>query len=285
MPRQARRESGSGIYHIMIRGVDRQVIFRDDGDRSRFLNMLKETKAVSGFKLHAFCLMPNHVHLLLEQGAEPLGIVFKRIGVRYAGWYNKKYDRVGHLFQDRFRSENVETDRYYMTVLRYILWNPVKAHMVPDPAMYRWSSYRAYEKGAGSLTDTEYAEKLFGLRENLVAFLREDSDESAMDEEQFDRRLREEQAREIFGRVTNCDSAAAFRQLDPAWQKAYVRELYAEGLSTLQIAKLTDIPRSTIGKTIRGIERKQKETIESPTADPIFREEALGYLTENDEIW
>ena len=68
MPRQARQESGSGIYHIMIRGVDRQVIFRDDEDRTRFLNMLKETKAVSGFRLHAFCLMPNHVHLLLEQG-------------------------------------------------------------------------------------------------------------------------------------------------------------------------------------------------------------------------
>ena len=279
MPRQARKESGSGIYHIMIRGVDRQVIFRDDEDRTRFLNMLKETKAVSGFRLHAFCLMPNHVHLLLEQGPEPLETIFKRLGTRYAGWYNKKYDRVGHLFQDRFRSENVETDQYYMTVLRYILWNPVKAHMVSSPAMYRWSSYLAYEKGTGSLTDTQYAEELFGHRERLIEFLRENSDDTAMDEAQFDRRLREEQAREIFRRVTDCVSAAAFQQLDPVWQKAYIREMFAENLSSNQIAALTGKPRSTICYLVKGIERKQLEP-------PVLREtESFGYLPEDGEIW
>ena len=279
MPRQARQESGSGIYHIMIRGVDRQVIFRDDEDRTRFLNMLKETKAVSGFRLHAFCLMPNHVHLLLEQGPEPLETIFKRLGSRYAGWYNKKYDRVGHLFQDRFRSENVETDQYYKTVLRYILWNPVKAHMVSSPAMYRWSSCLAYEKGTGSLTDTQYAEDLFGLRERLVDFLRESSDDTAMDEEQFDRRLREEQVREIFRRVTNCESPSDFQQLDSTWQKAYIRELYSEYLTSNQIATLTGKPRSTICYLVRGIERKPQES-------SVLREtESFGYLSEDGEIW
>ena len=279
MPRQARKESGSGIYHVMLRGVNRQVIFQDDEDRIRFLTVLKHVKADSGFRLHAFCLMPNHVHLLMEPAGEPLGIIFKRIGVSYAGWYNKKYDRVGHLFQDRFRSENVETDRYYMTALRYILWNPVKAGMVPAPGMYRWSSYLAYEKGTGSLTDTEYAERLFGHKERLMGFLREDSSETAMDEEQFDRRLREEQAREIFRRVTNCESLSDFQQLDPTWQKAYIRELYSEYLTSNQIATLTGKPRSTICYLVRGIERKPQES-------PVLREtESFGYLSEDGEIW
>ena len=152
----------------MLRGINRQVIFEDDGDRRYFVSVLGECKEVSGFKLHAFCLMPNHVHLLIEPAEESLEIIFKRLGSRYAVWYNRKYQRVGHLFQDRFRSENVETDTYYKTVLRYILQNPMKAGIETRPGSYRWSSYLAYERKKGSLTDTSYAEELFGSHEALM---------------------------------------------------------------------------------------------------------------------
>ena len=85
------------------------------------MNVVRKSKEVSGFKLYAFCLMTNHVHMLIEAGEEPLEIVFRRIGSSYVKWYNQKYERTGHLFQDRYRSENVETEQYFMTVLRYIL--------------------------------------------------------------------------------------------------------------------------------------------------------------------
>ena len=285
MPRQARKESGSGIYHVMLRGVNRQVIFQDDGDRVRFLTVLKNVKEVSGFRLHAFCLMPNHVHLLIEAAGEPLGIVFKRIGSTYAGWYNKKYDRVGHLFQDRFRSENVETDQYYMTALRYILWNPVKAGMVPAPGLYRWSSYLAYEKGTGSLTDTEYAERLFGLRERLIGFLREDSNETVMDEEQFDRRLRDDLATEVFRRITGCESPSEFQQLEETWRRAYVKELYLENLTTVQIARLTGLPRSNICYFVKGLASARKESAHEQTP-PVLREtEQILFIPDDGEIW
>ena len=285
MPRQARKESGSGIYHVMLRGVNRQVIFQDDEDRIRFLTVLKNVKAVSGFRLHAFCLMPNHVHLLMEQAGEPLGTVFKRIGVSYAGWYNKKYDRVGHLFQDRFRSENVETDQYYMTALRYILWNPVKAGMVSAPGRYRWSSYLAYEKGTGSLTDTEYAERLFGLRERLMGFLREDSKEAVMDEEAFDRHFRDDLAAETFRRITNCESASGFQKLEESWQKAYIRELYLENLTTVQIARLTGKPRSNVCYLVKGLASARKESANEQTS-PVFREaDEVLFLPDDGEIW
>ena len=129
MPREARTKSRTNIYHVMLRGINQQVIFEEDDDRRFFLHTVKKAKEASGFKLYAFCLMTNHVHLLLEEGAEPLEIVFKRIGSGYVKWFNQKYQRVGHLFQDRFRTENVETEKQFMTVLRYILQTPMKAGM------------------------------------------------------------------------------------------------------------------------------------------------------------
>ena len=278
MPRQARKESVSKIYHIMLRGINRQTIFHDNEDRSFFLTVLKKYKETSGFKLHAFCLMPNHIHLLLETGEEPLETIFKRVGVSYAGWYNKKYERVGHLFQDRFRSEAVDTTRYYMTVLRYILQNPAKAGLEERPGTYRWSSYLAYEKGTGSLTDTEYALELFGSREELIEFVQMPNTDVVLDEEQFDRRLREEYEKEVMLQITGCKSVSEFQQLEKPVQEAFVRELYQAELSTGQISRLTGIPKTTVYRMVKTT---------NPEGQGItFREtESFEYKINDEEIW
>ena len=254
MPRQARKKSISNIYHAMLRGINRQVVFNCDADKYHFMKVLQECKEVSGFKLHAFCLMSNHIHLLIEPADEPLEIIFKRIGSRYAVWYNRKYQRAGHLFQDRFRSENVETDQYYMTVLRYILQNPMKAGMESKPGNYRWSSYLAYEKGNGSITDTQFAEKLFGNREALIGFVQQTSDDDVMDEEQYDWRLRDDQAEEIMRRITQCETASDFKLLDKSLRKAYVRDMYLNKLSMGQISSLTGLSKSTVHVWVKDIE-------------------------------
>ena len=127
MPRQARRKSESGIYHILLRGINRQQIFEDIEDFEKFLEVLKDCKAISDYKLFAYCLMSNHVHLLIKEEKEPIEQIMKRIATRFVYWYNIKYQRVGHLFQDRFKSEPVENDAYFMTVIRYIHQNPLKA--------------------------------------------------------------------------------------------------------------------------------------------------------------
>ena len=93
MPRTARRMSGSNIYHVMLRGINRQNIFEEDDDRFRFMNILAWCKRVSDFRLYAFVLMSNHVHLLIEPVGEPLETVFRRIGIRYAMWFNHKYPK------------------------------------------------------------------------------------------------------------------------------------------------------------------------------------------------
>ncbi len=108
-------------------------MFEDDEDYIKYLDVLRECKEISGYKLYGYCLMGNHLHLLLKTGKEDLEQIFKRIGARYVYWYNFKYGRSGHLFQDRYKSEPVETDSYIVTVLRYIHQNPVKAGICSDP--------------------------------------------------------------------------------------------------------------------------------------------------------
>ena len=283
MPREARKLSGSNIYHVMLRGINRQDIFEDDSDRRHFMFVLKECKEISGFRLHAFVLMSNHIHLLIEPADEPLDTVIRRIGIRYAVWYNRKYQRAGHLFQDRFRSENVETDQYYMTVLRYILRNPAKAGMEARPGSYRWSSYAAYEKGGGTVTDTQYALDLFGGRENLVQFVAQENEDSVMDEEAFDWRLREDLAKETAERITGCSSVSAFQQLEASVRKEYVGKMYQGGLSMSQIARMTGISKATVFRTIQ----KQKEQhIETEEKELILREsETIEFYLDDSIIW
>ena len=283
MPRTARKASLSNIYHVMMRGVNRQAIFENDGDRLHFMSVLKECKEISGFRLHAFCLMPNHLHFLIEPAGEPLDLVFRRIGIRYAVWYNRKHQRAGHLFQDRFRSENVENDLYYMTVLRYILQNPMKAGLEPHLGTYRWSSYPAYAKGTGSITDTQYATELFGTRESLIDFVRMGNEDIVMDETDPEWPLQDDDAKKIMEQITGCSAAEEFRRLDRQLRNEYIRRMYAEKLSIGQIARLAGFSKSTVHEAVRD----HPDTDESGEEEALLlREEDLPVFDSySEEVW
>ena len=137
MPRVAREKSQSKIYHIMLRGINRQSIFEDDGDYIKFLDVLCTYKKNIEYEIYAYCLMGNHVHLLMKEGNEEISRTMKRIGASYVYWYNWQYGRKGHLFQDRYKSEAVEDDKYLLTVLRYIHQNPIKARLAKNVADYK----------------------------------------------------------------------------------------------------------------------------------------------------
>ena len=283
MPREARKQSRTNIYHIMLRGINRQTIFEDQEDRYFFLAELQRCKEISDFSLYAFCLMPNHVHLLMETNLEPLETVFKRLGSRYAGWYNRKYERVGHLFQDRFRSEVVETEQYFLTVLRYILQNPMKAGLENTPGNYRWSSYLAYEKGTGKITDTQYAIGLTGQRETLVNYLRETNDDTALDIDRYIPWPSDDRAREKMESLTGYASAADFQRMDDALQKKSMIRMYYEGLSIRQISRLTGRNRKTVDRAIkRAVEPLTMENIQPD--DVILHEPGSFEYSEN-IIW
>jgi len=144
MPRIARQRSKSKTYHILFQGNGLRDIFIDDNDKNKFLQLLFEKSMSEGFSIYAFCLMSNHVHILLSGEHNALGKLVKRINTSYVYYFNKKYDRIGRLFHDRYKSEPVETDAHLLAAVRYIHNNPVKAGMIKDPSDYIWSSYHYY---------------------------------------------------------------------------------------------------------------------------------------------
>lgn len=180
MPRSARVKSASNIYHVMLRGSNHQQIFFDNEDYAYFIQLLDRFRAECGYKLYAYCLMGNHIHLLISSEDAPLDTAFRHIATAFVYWYNLKYERVGHLFQDRFRSEPVENEKYFLTVLRYILRNPVAAGYCESPWSYAYSSAGEYYSGCGKLTDISFAGDIIE-RTALVEYVSTASDDVCMD--------------------------------------------------------------------------------------------------------
>ncbi len=140
---RSRKESETGIYHVVSRGVGRQMIFEDDDDRKRYLDLLRKETAEHHGEVLAWCLMDNHVHILLRIGLDDLSESMRAINSAYAMYFNKRHGRVGHLMQGRFKSEPVDSDGYLLAVVRYIHQNPEKAN-IAKTSEYPWSSYSEY---------------------------------------------------------------------------------------------------------------------------------------------
>lgn len=247
MPRQARIKSSSGIYHIMLRGINGQQIFEDDEDCEKFLQVLKDCKAISGYKLYAYCLMGNHVHILLQEVKEPLELLMKRITTRFVYWYNIKYRRAGHLFQDRFKSEPVESDSYFLTVLRYIHQNPIKSGLCKKAEQYSYSSINEYLTYP-NLVDTEFTYSLI-TKEQFIDFHKEENSDLCLEmEEQF--RLTDAEAKLIIQKITKCKTITEFQALDKTKRNLYIQKLFSKGLSIRQISRLTGVSKKIVETSI-----------------------------------
>lgn len=151
MPRVQRIKCEFSTYHVVQRGNEKKKIFRGDEDKVRFIETLAKAREKYNFLLYAYCLMDNHIHLLVNDNGNDVSKLMKSINVSYVSYFNHTYQRSGHLFQDRFKSELVKDDRYLLEVSRYIHNNPVKAKIVERPAEFRWSSYNIY---SGKANDT-----------------------------------------------------------------------------------------------------------------------------------
>ena len=144
MARKARIWFPGATYHIMCRGNHKNPIFRDNSDRFEFLHIMRETQKQYPYLLHSYCLMTNHVHLQIETQDINIGQIMKKINMSYAIYFNSRYQVVGHLFQDRYRAELIDTDAYNLEINRYIHQNPVRAKIVDQSIDFEWSSYREY---------------------------------------------------------------------------------------------------------------------------------------------
>ncbi len=243
MPRAARKKSESGIYHVMLRGSDRKLIFMEDSDCEQFINILRKVKEVSEYELYALCLMGNHVHMLLKENEEPLEILFKRVGVSYAAYFNRKYDLHGHLFQDRFRSEPVTTDEYFMDVLRYICQNPVKAGLTEDILEYRWLECSGVRETRG-LTDPVGQYTLW-TGDELLEFIRKPGKTAHIDYLDF-KRLTDNEAMDRLKQAVKCHDVQEIAGWEEQQRRVAVKAARGKGISIRQLSRLTGISKTVI---------------------------------------
>ncbi len=257
MPREAREKSKTGIYHIIWRGANRQDIFHDDDDRIRFLEILQKYKMQYEMTVYAWCLMSNHVHLLLKEGNEDISVTMKRLAVSYVKHYNWKYRTTGHLFQDRFKSECVENKKYLLIVVRYIHQNPVKARMVHQPDQWRWSSCREYygkNTFPKNLLDCEYVLSMFSddselARKRFKEFNERINNDHCLEDKEYKNRLTDEEARlEIKKRISPIEFAQV-KSLPKIKRTEVLRKVKAiEGLSLRQAARIFGVSLNLVFK-------------------------------------
>jgi REP element-mobilizing transposase RayT len=134
MARRPRDDAPGALHHVMVRGIDRRPIFLDDADREDFVGRLSRLVPELGFRCFAWALMPNHVHLVVRSGPARISRLMSRLGTGYARRFNQRHDRVGHLFQNRFRSRLASDDADLMGLVLYVTRNPLEASLVPDGA-------------------------------------------------------------------------------------------------------------------------------------------------------
>ena len=166
MARPLRVEYSGAVYHIINRGNAGENLYRSSRDREKFLSYLKKAAERFSIKVHTYCLMSNHFHILMETTHPNLSKSVQWINVSYAGYFNRKYNRNGHLFQGRFKSILVDADSYLKQLSRYIHLNPVRAGLVDRPADYDWSSYNSFvgKKIAPEWLETHWLLSQFGRK-------------------------------------------------------------------------------------------------------------------------
>lgn len=261
MPRQARQHSPTGVYHVMMRGINRNDIFHDEND---FLKMEAILRIVSsplvrnddpvpaGCAIYAYCLMSNHIHLLIEERGESIDRTVKRIGVAYVSYYNKHYDRIGPLFQGRFRSEVVADPGYFIRLLNYIHLNPVRAGIVQNPGDYKWCSWNEYclpdETAIHGICEQKTPFSNMSRSElcKLVLSAQLEVDDITLNRER--RRMRDEEVLDLLNRLL--PDGTSLRLASKLMRKSLIDTALQQGVGLRQIERITGINHVTLARWV-----------------------------------
>lgn len=240
MPRKARKKSATGIYHVIFRGNNKQIIFEHKEDFEKLLEFITVFKDECKYEIYAYCLMDNHIHLLLKEGEYGLDREMSRIAGNYARWFNFKYHKCGHLFQDRFLSEPVEDARYFLTVLRYIHQNPFKAKMESEVGHYKWTSFDAYKKMNNELVDIYEALAYFQKPNDCVKYMKEANNDRCL-ENYPSGRIPDEDVINIICDICHCDSPTFLQSATLLVRNQWISELLDYGFPVRQLSRVTGI--------------------------------------------
>ena len=278
MPRINRIEYYGAYYHIIQRGVNQEYIFKAPGDKSYLLEMVSDAKEQFDFKIFAYAIMGNHYHLFIQALNVPISKIMHQINTRYAIYYNKKYEKVGHVFESRYKGILVQDDSYFVTLIKYIHNNPVAAGICDSIEEYKWSSDMFYRRNIDNIVDIdEFLNILSPNRlkaiEKYIELMEEDNidQENLMDlyensdiigAEDFIRKIREEgdprlSLDEILEKV--CPSLEEFNLIKSGsrlrdltvYKKEYIALAKEAGYSTIEIGE-------NIGVTSQAIQNMMK---------------------------
>ena len=254
MPRHFRTYSISKTYHIIFRGINKQNIFYDEQDRKVFLKKLIYIKKEFNFQIFAYCLMINHVHLVIKVEDKFLSRGMKSLLIRYSCYFNKKYDRIGTFVQDRFKSKNIENQQYFLDVCRYVHRNPENAQVCKTED-YEWSSYKEYI-GESKIIDKEELMKYFN--NDIKEFVKFNTSSNLHDIDKLSDyelygKLKDEQALEVIMKKFNLKDVVLtikfFQSKNNIELKKCINQIKSiEGITFTQISRILHMDRGRIKK-------------------------------------
>ena len=246
MSREARKLSKSGFYHIVFRGINHQNIFEEEQDFEYMLEIFKKLKQEMQFEIHAYCLMTNHVHILLKENQTgDISTIIKRLLTKYVMKFNKKYQRSGALIGSRYKSKVVEVDEYFIPLIVYIHQNPLRAGIVKKLENYRYSSYCEYI-GKRKFVDINLSLEMLGKKEWIKAH-------QQLVENKFQvegrKKLSEEEIRQKILKDTDNIELQSIGILEKTERDRILQKLKKSGLSIREIERATGISRGIVAKS------------------------------------
>ena len=245
MSRLARQYSETGLYHVFFRGINKQNLFEEEQDYKIMLQTIEKLKKEMQFEVYAYCLMSNHVHILLkEREIGDISLIMKRLLTKYARWYNIKYKRSGTLIENRYKSKPVEVDQYFLALIRYIHQNPVKAKIVSNAEEYPWSSFNQYINGKESIADIEFVLSMISQKD-FAAFHEETDREIFTVNDKM--RLSDDEIRRDIIKKYDIDPKQIIN-FDRNKRNSLLKEL-KDSYSIRQIERITGISRGIIHKS------------------------------------
>lgn len=250
MSRKPRQKSQTGLYHITMRGNGRQLLFEDDEDRKRLLSLVRTSITRSNITLIAWCLMGNHVHLVMSDHGDNVSEAMHLVMSCYATWYNRRHGHVGHVFQDRFSSAPISSEEYLLDAIRYVHFNPQKAGICPYGA-YRWSSHLDYVERDPKIATVDLAlvRLAFPRVRDYKAFM--DASNGTVVRPPSGGRIDEDEALDVgtaLVRSLGLSGLSDVKSLNKTKRNEVLAAMRGAGLSIRQIQRLTGVGEWSIRK-------------------------------------
>ena len=258
MPRVSRSDSKiiTSTYHILLRGINKQDIFIDKYDKDKFTKYLIETKEKYNYLIYSYVIMNNHVHLNIYDREESMSKIMHKLCTSYGIYFNKKYERVGHIFQNRFKSIGIDTEEYLLNLTRYIHRNPEKDG-ISKLNQYKWSSYNEYINNSKFITDIDFILNLFDSNraraiEKFIQYNRLIDREHSDAEYEFESRLSDEDANHCIKRMLNIKNILEIQNYEKAKKYEIVYKISRiVGISSSQMERLLGLNKRTIQRIIK----------------------------------